>query len=254
MQLLMALRASVSELKIMNSIYIIGQCNMSSIAINHLIKSDVYDIKCTSVNEMSNLQPEEPVYVVITINIHYPCDMHEKMDFLCRARKDMWNMRVALILMQHPVAPIFIDWILQASSFEYDYFDSHMGLTFLEKKLSDFFLLHNHENRKYFLKDNKFSRQESVILFYLIQGMSLTLISKNMNINLKTVYCHRKNILDKMRLPGWRELLLYRKTVLMIIRCVCRTRVKHDCVYLGNILRASLVHDIKYEESCDNGR
>lgn len=231
----------------MHTIYIIGQCNMSSQAIYHLLTPVISDVKCTSVNDMSQLKPEEPVYIAITINIHYPNDINEKIDFLCRARKENWNMRIALIMMSYPIPPMFIDWLLQSPSFEYEYFDSHIeqDLASLEKKLSDFFLLPNHKSRQPIPRNKPLSRQERIVLLYLLQGVSLTTISKILNVSSKTVYCHRQNILNKLRLPGWRELLLYRKTILMIIRCTGQSRINHDYISLGDIFNSFLVTDVR---------
>lgn len=213
---------------------------MSALAIYHMLKSDFFNLKLTSVSELYHLDKKETIHVVFTINLNYPDDLHKKLKFLCMARNRKWNIRIAVIMMSRPVSPVFIDWLLQEPTFDYCYFNSYMEPPLLGDNMIDFFKSSLHPNTKPKKLPKKLTNQECIVLIHLLQGRSPSLISRYLNINPKTVHHYQNQIFDKLFVPSKREFILNRKTILMIIFSISASLVPADLKNLGVILNATL--------------
>lgn len=212
----------MNKVSTISPLYIVGQCHMSSLALYHILTPYMPCISITSVNQLTMLDMSKPIQMVMTIDLRYADDMHEKLAFLFLVRSKKWNIRLALVMMSHPVIPVFIRLLLQDPLIHYALFYSYEERGELGRQFAYFFSLNMNTCSWLASKKMRLSPRERMVLTYLLQGESMSRISRILLISMKTVYCYRQGIITKWGLTGPRDLTLYRR---ILIKMICSNHV-----------------------------
>lgn len=197
----------------MKTVYIAGQCQMSTFGLYHILVSYFSSLVCTtaSVLSPSAININETMGVVITLSPRDRGDMQEKLAFLCWVRRQHWPLRVAIVMMSCQGTPGFIHHLLRSSRMSYALFDSYCPRDILGSQLAAFLSATTPDRSpSHVLAPAAFlSARERAVLGHLVNGRSMRYTSQVLGIATKTTYTHRQNIMSKLGFSDKRELIMY---------------------------------------------